>query len=57
MMLEEQIQKYVKTSINIIIMKKAWVPVPYYYNSPLSKLSIPTKLPHKLGYIPKFIKK
>ena len=57
MMLEEQIQKYVKTSIYIIIMKKAWIPVPYYYNSPLSKLSIPTKLPHKLGYIPKFIKK
>jgi hypothetical protein len=32
-----------------------WALVPYYYFGPLSKVSAPTKLPHKLGYIPKYL--
>ena len=36
-------------------MKRRWMPLPIYYNSPLSKnKAIPTQLPHKLGYIPDF---
>lgn len=31
-----------------------WVPIPYYYKSPLAKAYIP-KMPHKLGYIPKYL--
>ena len=35
-----------------------WVPVPYYFSSPLSKLKpLPPTLPHKLGFIPKFLEK
>ena len=37
-------------------MKPRWVPVPYYYNSPLSKVEPPKKLPHKPGFIPDFSK-
>ena len=37
-------------------MKKQWTPIPYYPLSPLAKLGVPTKLPHKLGFIPSFIK-
>jgi hypothetical protein len=38
-------------------MKPSWVPIPYYNNSPLSKLGpIPKKLPHKPGFIPDFSK-
>jgi len=33
-----------------------WVPIPYYYKSPLASLPAPTKLAHKLGYIPKYLK-
>jgi hypothetical protein len=36
---------------------KRWVPVPYYYNDPLSKTQCPTKLPHKLGFMPSYLKK
>lgn len=38
-------------------MEKRWVPVPYYYTGPLAKVKPPTKLPHPLGYIPKYLKK
>lgn len=38
-------------------MRPTWAPVPYYHNSPLSKLPpIPQKLPHKLGFMPDFSK-
>lgn len=34
-----------------------WSPVPYYYTSPLEKLKpLSAKLPHSLGYIPKYLK-
>jgi hypothetical protein len=36
-------------------MYGAWKPIPYYYKSPLAALKVPTKLPHKLGYIPKYL--
>jgi len=37
---------------------KTWFPVPYYYTGPLSKVAVPSnKLPHKLGFIPKFLEK
>lgn len=32
-----------------------WVPIPYYYKSPLANLPAPTNLPHKLGFIPKYL--
>lgn len=36
-------------------MKRRWFPLPIYYMSPLARnQTIPTKLPHKLGYIPDF---
>jgi hypothetical protein len=39
-------------------MRPVWTPVPYYPKSPLSKLPpIPEKLPHKLGFMPTFLKK
>jgi hypothetical protein len=39
------------------MLKPRWIPVPYYNNSPLSKVpAITSKLPHKLGFIPKYIK-
>jgi len=31
--------------------------VPYYYNNPLSKTTPPTNLPHKLGFMPSYLKK
>ena len=34
-----------------------WMPVPYYYTGPLNKIKVPTVLPHKLGYLPPYIKK
>jgi hypothetical protein len=37
-------------------MPKPWVPVPYYYTSPLAKVKPPTALPHPLGYIPKYLR-
>ena len=37
--------------------KPRWVPVPYYYNSPLAKRTkINTKHQHKLGYIPEYLR-
>jgi hypothetical protein len=36
--------------------EKRWVPVPYYYTSPLAKVKAPTALPHPLGYIPKYLR-
>jgi hypothetical protein len=33
-----------------------WKPVPYYYVGPLKFVKTPIKLPHKLGYIPKYLK-
>ena len=37
--------------------KKRWVPVPYYYNSPLSKVKNQENVKcHKPGYIPKYLK-
>ena len=38
-------------------MKPVWNPVPYYYTGPLSKVSAPVEIPHKLGFIPKYLKK
>lgn len=38
-------------------MKRRWLPLPIYYNSPLSKNeAIPTHIPHKPGYMPDFYK-
>ena len=37
--------------------RPAWAPVPYYPVSTLAKLPAITKLPHKLGYIPEYLKK
>jgi hypothetical protein len=38
-------------------MKRRWLPLPIYYNSPLSKNeTIPTHIPHKPGYMPDFYK-
>ena len=34
-----------------------WKPVPYYYTGPLKNFVTPTKLPHKLGFLPSYIKK
>jgi hypothetical protein len=34
---------------------KRWVPVPYYYNGPLSKVKTPVDIPHKLGHIPSYL--
>lgn len=38
-------------------MRPAWAPVPYYYTGPLKNATIPVKIPHKLGYIPPYLKK
>jgi hypothetical protein len=39
------------------MLRATWVPIPYYYASPLAKLPpVTNKLPHKLGYIPKYLK-
>ena len=36
-------------------MKQRWFPLPIYYMSPLARNeTIPTKIPHKLGYIPDY---
>lgn len=36
---------------------KRWVPVPYYYNSPLSKLKKQENVKcHKLGHIPEYLR-
>ena len=35
-----------------------WKPVPYYYKSPLALIPpVPKTLPHKLGFIPEYLKK
>ncbi len=36
--------------------KKRWVPIPYYYNSPLAKLKEHNIKCHKPGYIPKYLR-
>lgn len=37
--------------------KKRWIPVPYYYNSPLAKFKTNDSVKcHKLGYIPQYLK-
>ena len=37
--------------------KKRWIPVPYYYTSPLSKLKTPENIKcHKPGYIPQYLR-
>jgi len=37
--------------------KKRWVPVPYYYNSPLSKVkNTEINRLHKPGHIPEYLK-
>jgi hypothetical protein len=34
-----------------------WKPIPYYSSSPLAKLPpVTNKLPHPLGYIPKYLR-
>ena len=41
------------------MLRPEWKPIPYYYASPLAKLqavATVTKLPHKLGYIPKYLR-
>jgi hypothetical protein len=40
-------------------MYGTWKPIPYYYKSPLAALpALPavTKIAHKLGHIPKYLK-
>jgi hypothetical protein len=34
-----------------------WHPVPYYPKSPPGFPPLPKKLPHKLGFIPQYLKK
>jgi hypothetical protein len=39
------------------MFRPQWVPVPYYYSGPLAKLPpVSAALPHKLGYIPKYLR-
>ena len=39
------------------MLRPQWVPVPYYYSGPLAKLPpVSPVLPHKLGYIPKYLR-
>jgi hypothetical protein len=37
-------------------MKPKWKNVPYYYVGPLKFTVTPTALPHKLGFIPNYLK-
>ena len=37
-------------------MKPKWKNVPYYYIGPLKFVETPTTIPHKLGYIPSYLK-
>lgn len=42
--------------IKVIYTKPTWVPIPYYYSSPLAKQKIgDSKTQHKLGFIPKYL--
>ena len=38
-------------------MKQDWIPITPYYTKILEKTKLPTKLPHKLGYIPNYLQK
>jgi hypothetical protein len=39
------------------MLRPRWVPIPYYYTGPLAKVQpVSPTLPHKLGYIPKYLK-
>ena len=55
LMIRKSIRKTRGGFFFVIIMPN-WKPVPYYYTGPLKNVTVPSKLPHKLGYIPKYLK-
>jgi len=47
----------INKTLHISMEHKRWYPMQYYTRDVLSKYKLPATLPHKLGFIPKYLVK